>query len=115
MSYFYNIHSVPTEALIKIIEEIRLVIAEQISQQSNAIFVTMKTLDCVEDQEVKHKRIWIYYVILKWGVCYCNKNYKDLPRGVLREFSQIFNDYLNDNDDDEFIKRVTNLNTAVMV
>lgn len=113
--YFYAIDEIPTEALKKIIDDIRLATVPQIAQQSNLIFVTLKTLECIEDKKLFHKRLWIYYVILKWAMCYCNNHYTDLPQKIVRDFAQILNQYLNDNDDDSFVEKVMNLNTVVVV
>lgn len=86
-----------------------MILEEYIAQESNTLFITIKHLQLVEDKILLHKRLWIYYVILKWLLVYADYESKLMTREVVDKFAVHFNNYLTEENDDAFIEQISAL------
>ena len=107
--YFDDIHEMSIGEIEEKIESIRVQLQPRIRQESNMLFTTVKTLSFERNENVRKKRLWIFYVTLQWLLYYSNYDKDDIPREIIDQFGTIWHEHHSIKDDDLFIDAVKKL------
>ena len=94
------------EILQKEIEELRIKFEKDIHHQSNALFVTLRTLEGAPNYM---ERAWIFYATLHWILVYTNYEDTSMTRSDVELFNEYYREHLSKLDDREFIEKVESL------